>query len=109
MSFWELLDELQAHDVRVGLYLDVDMPADTPGALVEALREYKPILLLKLAREAQWDVLSKQRWGVDDHFPGIDRFPPRRLSGAPERPTASLPTQSGQLSHVSVPAEPASS
>ncbi len=54
MSFWDLLTKLQANDVRVALYLDVDMPADTPGALVEALREYKPILLMKLAREAQF-------------------------------------------------------
>lgn len=109
MSFWELLAELQAHDVRVGLHLDVDMPADTPGEVVEALREYKPTLLMKLAREAQWDVVNKQHWGGGDDTPGIDRFPPRRLSRAPRNHNAASASNPAHLSLASEPDETAAS
>jgi hypothetical protein len=80
VSFPELVESLRLHDVRLGLYLDVDMPGDAPEELVAALAEHKPNLLFALAREAQWRALSAQRWGpaVDDPTPGLVVGEPRR-------------------------------
>jgi hypothetical protein len=73
MTFPELLDALQRYGVRLELFLDVDLPEDAPAALEAALGEHKPALLVALAREAQWKVLSAERWGpaVDEPTPGI--------------------------------------
>jgi hypothetical protein len=81
MTYPELLECLAAFDVRLDLSLDADLPADAPAELEDALRAHKPLLVARLAREMEWEHLSRQRWGpaLGDPSPGIDRFPPRRL------------------------------
>lgn len=82
MTFTELLAEVAARDVRLAIGLDVDLPVDVPDALVEALREHRPTLLMRLAREAQWAGLKGSRWPseAEPTEPGIDRLPPAQLS-----------------------------
>src|SRR5262249_33876417 len=69
---------------QCGGVLSVRLVVDAPaGALTpaprEALAEHRPDLLVRLAREEQWKVLSAERWGdaVGDPEPGIDN-PGRR-------------------------------
>jgi hypothetical protein len=60
----DLSAALESADVRLGLRLVVDAPAGSITPEIKAaLAEHKPLLLMKLAREAQWAVLSQQRWG----------------------------------------------
>jgi hypothetical protein len=79
MTYPELLKRLASSDVRLGLFLDADLPADAPDDLEAALREHKPLLVARLAREALWEHLSRQRWGpgLSDDTAGIDN-PGRR-------------------------------
>ena len=64
MTYPELLDAINARNIKLELKLVVVAPR---GAMTDAIRsalaEHKPHLLAKLGRDAQWEVLSRQRWG----------------------------------------------
>jgi hypothetical protein len=64
MTLHDLLEALNARDVRLSLRLVVDAPR---GVLSEqfkaALIAHKPTLLARLGREAQWESLAALRWG----------------------------------------------
>jgi hypothetical protein len=70
-----LLDRLASVGVTLAPAVDISGPDEalTPG-LLEAIRQHKPFLLSRLAREALWDELSSWRWGpaVGDSTPGPD-------------------------------------
>jgi hypothetical protein len=72
MTFPDLLEQLSEHGVRVSLRLVVDAPR---GALSEeikaALATHKPLLLMHLAREAQWEALQHPRWGPAAPLPAV--------------------------------------
>jgi hypothetical protein len=74
MSLPELALILAERGIGLTLRLVVDAPrgALTPDVR-DALEEHKPMLLMGLARQAQWDALKDQRWGpaVEDPTPGI--------------------------------------
>lgn len=73
MTLRALVADLESVGVRLSLRIVVDAPAGsvTPEHLA-ALAEYKPAILMKLAREAQWESLRHQRWGGADDSPGLD-------------------------------------
>jgi hypothetical protein len=75
MTLPELLARMDALDVRPSLRLVIDAPS---GALTSEMRgdfkTHKPMLFVRLAREAQWQTLREQRWGLaltDGGEPGI--------------------------------------
>ena len=67
MTIPDLMHALTTGGIRLNLHLEVDAPA---GALTSEIRaalvEHKPLLLVSLAREAQWATLRDLRWGPDD-------------------------------------------
>ena len=74
MTMHDLTTCLDKLGVALSLRLVVDAPrgALTPD-IREALAEFKPLLLVHMAREAQWESLRHERWGpgLDDGEPGI--------------------------------------
>jgi hypothetical protein len=64
-----LMHALTTAGIRLGLHLEVDAPAGAlTGEIRAALIEHKPLLLVSLAREAQWATLRDLRWGPDDDW-----------------------------------------
>ena len=64
MTYPALISALDSSGVRLGLRLTVDAPSGAITAEVrESLAEHKPLILSKLAREAQWEALKDLRWG----------------------------------------------
>lgn len=59
MTLPELIETLEARDIKLSLRLVVDSPR---GAMTDqikaALAAHKPALLARLGRDAQWDQLS---------------------------------------------------
>jgi len=73
MTLHELNACLDRLEVKLSLRLVVDAPAGTLTSEVrDALATHKPTLLARLGREAQWEKLSKERWGpaIGDPTPG---------------------------------------
>lgn len=74
MTLPELTEALDALGVRLSVRLVVDAPRGvlTPE-IRDALAVHKPLLLLRLSREAQWETLCHERWGpaIGDPTPGI--------------------------------------
>jgi hypothetical protein len=70
MNLPELVEALEARGVKLSLRLVVDAPRGTlTDDIKAALAAHKPALSARLGREAQWDELSKQRWGPALHEP----------------------------------------
>ena len=74
MTMHDLTTCLDKLGVALSLRLVVDAPRGvlTPE-IREALADFKPLLLVHLAREEQWESLRHERWGpgLDDGEPGI--------------------------------------
>jgi hypothetical protein len=66
---------MDALDVRLSLRLVIDAPfGELTPEMQSDLKTHKPMLLVRLAREAQWQALREQRWGpalTDGGEPGI--------------------------------------
>jgi hypothetical protein len=75
MTLAILIATLDARGVRLSVRLVVDAPRGvlTPE-IKAALADHKSLLLLRLAREDQWEALRDERWGqgICDPTPGID-------------------------------------
>jgi hypothetical protein len=64
MTLHELMQALDSRGVKLSLQLVVDAPRGAVNdQLRTALAAHKPSLLARLGRDAEWEVLSKQRWG----------------------------------------------
>jgi hypothetical protein len=74
MTYPELLDAINVHNIKLELKLVIDAPS---GVITDELRcaltEHKPHLLAKLGRDAQWGALSQQRWGPALNPPTRDK------------------------------------
>jgi hypothetical protein len=83
MTLHELMHELDSRGVKLSLRLVVDAPrGKVDDQLRTALATYKPHLLARLGRDAQWEVLAAQRWGpaLDEREPVDDDADPYDLS-----------------------------
>ncbi len=72
------LPELSCRLDELGVLLSVRLVVDAPRGVLtpeitDALKDHKPLLLVWLSREAQWEALRHLRWGpaIDDPTPGI--------------------------------------
>src|SRR5436305_403845 len=64
MTLPELLEALDARGIKLALRLVVDAPRGVmTQELRNALATYKPSLLARLGREAEWEYLATLRWG----------------------------------------------
>jgi hypothetical protein len=64
MTLPELLEALDARAVKLALRLVVDAPEGVmTQELRNALATYKPSLLARLGRQAEWEYLAAMRWG----------------------------------------------
>lgn len=74
MTLPELLACADALGIRLDLRLVVDAPEQTlTPAVREGLAMYKIPLMVKMARDRQWEVLRVQRWGDPaDESAGIE-------------------------------------
>ena len=91
MTLAELLETLNAQDVRLSLRLVANAPDGViTTELRTALTDHKPSLLARLGREALWADLRSERWGpaIDDDLPGI---------------VIQIPGIPGRLHHISSP------
>lgn len=79
------LPELSSRLDELGILLSVRLVVDAPRGvltpeMIDDLRSHKPLLLVRLSREAQWETLRHRRWGParDDPTPGIIAPAPAR-------------------------------
>lgn len=72
MTLDTLFTQLDAAGAKLSLRVVVDAPAGSVSDEAKAaLAEHKPLVLMRLAREAQWASLSRERWGPPDDAPAI--------------------------------------
>jgi len=64
MTLPELVEALEARDIKLSLRLVVDAPRGVmTDEIKTALAAHKPALLARLGRNAHWEQLAAQRWG----------------------------------------------
>ncbi len=64
MTLAELVEALEARDIKLSLRLVVDAPrGEMTDQIKTALAAHKPALLARLGRDAEWEHLAAQRWG----------------------------------------------
>lgn len=84
-DIYQLLD---AGKLTIVVGLDVDGPDDVvTDEVLEAIRQHKPLIAYRLAREGAWAALSSQRWVDDPDVPQID------VGGPPANTSSTLDDQ----------------